>query len=168
MRATCGTEMSISGGSALPAGPVLVTTSSLPDGYPYGTRSTNVLSIFQCSAARQESRPAMRLPKGWRAQAARPAPLAAACRADRTRSRRTSFFFCRTSRGGRHPSPHLPDARQPDGPGWSGGGLAQGPEWPARTRPRDMSSQQSGYTMRTYFDTLERARFQTVQGQGLS
>src|SRR5580658_367054 len=48
-------EMSISGGSTLPAGPVLVTTPSLPDGHPYCTRSTNVLSIFQPSAPRQGS-----------------------------------------------------------------------------------------------------------------
>src|SRR5580698_5934112 len=72
MRATCGMEMSISGGSALPAGPALVTTSFLPGGHPYCTRSTNVLSIFQSSAARQEGRPATRLQKACLGRAAHP------------------------------------------------------------------------------------------------
>src|SRR5580693_2150958 len=72
MRATCGMEMSISGGSALPAGPALVTTSFLPGGHPYCTRSTNVLSIFQSSAARQEGRPATRLQKACPGRAPHP------------------------------------------------------------------------------------------------
>jgi hypothetical protein len=142
-------EMSISGGSALPAGPALVTTS-FPSRRPSVRyeidKRSQYLSVLSGSA---------REPAGHEITESLPgsgsAPRAAPLAADRTSDRAVpSFFCCRTTSGRRHPSPHLPGGRRS-----------------VAARLRNMNGQIWVHE-EVFFLYPERAGFQTVQGQELS